>query len=101
VRVAAAAGRGRPPQAAARRAGLEFVEKLLTERNGCLADGAERMLHVPVAGVPALSVAAGQPFGPSGWTYDDVRRRSSPKGLGVMQPARTGRPDPSGPGKKA
>ena len=26
---------------AARRAGLEFVEKLLTERNGCLADGAE------------------------------------------------------------
>jgi hypothetical protein len=24
------AGRGRPPQAAARRAGLEFVEKLLT-----------------------------------------------------------------------
>jgi hypothetical protein len=25
-----AAGRGRPPQAAARRAGLEFVEKLLT-----------------------------------------------------------------------
>jgi hypothetical protein len=31
------AGRGRPPQAAARRAGLEFVEKLLTERSGCLA----------------------------------------------------------------
>jgi hypothetical protein len=40
------AGRGRPPQAAARRAGLEFVEKLLTtklesadmtERNGTLA----------------------------------------------------------------
>jgi hypothetical protein len=28
--------RGRPPEAAARRAGLEFVEKLLTERNGCL-----------------------------------------------------------------
>jgi len=28
--------RGRPPQAAARRAGLEFVEKL-HERNGCLA----------------------------------------------------------------
>jgi hypothetical protein len=25
-----AAGRGRPPEAAARRAGLEFVEKLLT-----------------------------------------------------------------------
>jgi hypothetical protein len=45
---------------------------LLTERNG--------MLHVPVAGVPVLSVAAGRPFGPSGWTYDDVRRRSSPKG---------------------
>jgi ribosomal protein S12 methylthiotransferase accessory factor YcaO len=43
-----AAGRGRPPQAAARRAGLEFVEKLLptnltssdtTERNdGMLVD---------------------------------------------------------------
>ena len=27
-----AAGRGRPPQAAARRAGLEFVEKLLTTK---------------------------------------------------------------------
>ena len=27
-----AAGRGRPPEAAARRAGLEFVEKLLTTR---------------------------------------------------------------------
>jgi hypothetical protein len=26
-----AAGRGRPPKAAARRAGLEFVEKLLTK----------------------------------------------------------------------
>jgi hypothetical protein len=26
------AGRGRPPQAAARRAGLEFVEKLLTTK---------------------------------------------------------------------
>src|SRR4029450_1028251 len=26
------AGRGRPPQAAARRAGLEFVEKLLTKK---------------------------------------------------------------------
>jgi hypothetical protein len=31
-----AAGRGRPPQAAARRAGLEVVEKLLTTLNGCL-----------------------------------------------------------------
>jgi hypothetical protein len=28
----AAAGRGRPPQAAARRAGLEFVEKVLTTK---------------------------------------------------------------------
>ena len=27
-----AAGRGRPPQAAARRAGLEFVQKLLTTK---------------------------------------------------------------------
>jgi hypothetical protein len=32
-----AAGRGRPPEAAARRAGLEFVEKFLTTLNGCLA----------------------------------------------------------------
>jgi hypothetical protein len=37
VTVVALPARGRPPQAAARRAGLEFVEKLLTERNGCLA----------------------------------------------------------------
>jgi hypothetical protein len=34
------AGRGRPPQAAARRAGLEVVEKLLTRLNG--TDTAER-----------------------------------------------------------
>ena len=34
----------------------------------------------PGCGVPVLPVAAGQPFGPSGWTYDDLRRRSSPKG---------------------
>jgi hypothetical protein len=37
-----AAGRGRPPQAAARRAGLEFVEKLLTGSVVALLDGAER-----------------------------------------------------------
>jgi hypothetical protein len=36
------AGRGRPPQAAARRAGLEFVEKLLTSAMVALLDGAER-----------------------------------------------------------
>src|SRR5918993_5728684 len=35
----AAAGRGRPPQAAARRAGLEFVEKLLTYGFGGLGRG--------------------------------------------------------------
>jgi hypothetical protein len=37
VTVVSLPARGRPPQAAARRAGLEFVEKLLTERNGCSA----------------------------------------------------------------
>jgi hypothetical protein len=36
------AGRGRPPQAAARRAGLEFVEKLLTDTMVALLDGTER-----------------------------------------------------------
>jgi hypothetical protein len=43
------AGRGRPPQAAARRAGLEFVEKLLTT-NLTSTDTTERnagMLRVP------------------------------------------------------
>src|SRR5215217_1578876 len=33
------AGRGRPPKAAVRRAGLEVVEKLLTTLNGCLVGG--------------------------------------------------------------
>jgi hypothetical protein len=41
--VGSAAGRGRPPQAAARRAGLEFVEKLLTAKLTS-ADTTERML---------------------------------------------------------
>jgi len=36
VTAVALPARGRPPQAAARRAGLECVEKLLTERNSCL-----------------------------------------------------------------
>jgi len=36
------AGRGRPPQAAARRAGLEGVEKLLTNSLVALVDGLER-----------------------------------------------------------
>jgi hypothetical protein len=34
------AGRGRPPQAAARRAGLEFVEKLLTAMIRAVSSGA-------------------------------------------------------------
>jgi hypothetical protein len=44
------AGRGRPPPAAARRAGLEFVEKLLTT-NLTSTDTTERnagMLRVPL-----------------------------------------------------
>jgi hypothetical protein len=36
VTVVSLPARGRPPQAAARRAGLEFVEKLLTGSVGCL-----------------------------------------------------------------
>jgi hypothetical protein len=49
VAVASSPGRGRPPQAAARRAGLEFVEKLLTVKLTS-PDTAERnagMLCVP------------------------------------------------------
>jgi hypothetical protein len=48
--VAVLPARGRPPQAAARRAGLEFVEKLLTT-NLTSTDTTERnasMLRVPL-----------------------------------------------------
>jgi hypothetical protein len=54
VTVVSLPARGRPPQAAARRAGLEFVEKLLTtnltsmdrtERNACMLLGPSRSLH--------------------------------------------------------
>jgi hypothetical protein len=48
-RVGRVAARGRPPEAAARRAGLEFVEKLLTT-NLTSTDMTERnagMLRVP------------------------------------------------------
>jgi hypothetical protein len=50
VTVASLPARGRPPQAAARRAGLEFVEKLLTT-NLTSTDTTERnasMLRVPL-----------------------------------------------------
>jgi hypothetical protein len=50
VAVASLPARGRPPQAAARRAGLEFVEKLLTT-NLTSTDTTERnasMLRVPL-----------------------------------------------------
>jgi hypothetical protein len=42
--------RGRPPEAAARRAGLEFVEKLLTSAMVALLDGTvrERASRVPL-----------------------------------------------------
>jgi hypothetical protein len=39
VTVVSLPGRGRPPQAAARRAGLEDVEKLLTDSMVALLDG--------------------------------------------------------------
>src|SRR5215213_8539480 len=39
VAVVSLPARGRPPQAAARRAGLEFVEKLLTDSMLALLDG--------------------------------------------------------------
>jgi hypothetical protein len=42
VAVASLPARGRPPQAAVRRAGLEFVEKVLTSAMVALLDGAER-----------------------------------------------------------
>jgi hypothetical protein len=42
VTVVSLPARGRPPQAAARRAGLEFVEKLLTSAMVALLDDAER-----------------------------------------------------------
>jgi hypothetical protein len=43
----AAAGRGRPPQAAARRAGLEFVEKLLTKLTSTDTTERNAMLGIP------------------------------------------------------
>jgi hypothetical protein len=48
----AAAGRGRPPEAAARRAGLEFVEKLLPA-NLTSTDTAER--NAGVGSVPLVA----------------------------------------------
>jgi hypothetical protein len=68
----AAVGRGRPPEAAARRAGLEFVEKLLTDSMVALLDGAERehAPRVPPIPRPGRRAAdgrswAGAPGGPA------------------------------------
>jgi hypothetical protein len=62
--------RGRPPEAAARRAGLEFVEKLLTSAMVALLDGAEREHAIRVPPVASLiELASGQscasPWSPS------------------------------------
>jgi hypothetical protein len=70
------AGRGRPPQAAARRAGLEFVEKLLTSAVVALLDEAERE-HAS-ARVP-LPAATGRPgywlSSSSSWSWCSAYRR--------------------------
>jgi hypothetical protein len=47
VAVVSLPARGRPPQAAARRAGLEFVEKVLTDSMVALLDGTEREHATP------------------------------------------------------
>jgi hypothetical protein len=59
VTVAALPARGRPPQAAARRAGLEFVEKLLTSAMVALLDGAEREDASPTTRAVACAGRAG------------------------------------------
>jgi hypothetical protein len=48
VTVASLPARGRPPQAAARRAGLEFVEKLLTSPMVALLEFVEKLLTSPM-----------------------------------------------------
>jgi hypothetical protein len=56
VTVVSLPARGRPPQAAARRAGLEFVEKVLTKLTS--TDTTERnagMLRVPLVASPVQS----------------------------------------------
>jgi hypothetical protein len=49
VTVVSLPARGRPPEAAARRAGLEFVGKLLTTAMVALLDGAERKHAAPLS----------------------------------------------------
>jgi hypothetical protein len=49
VTAASLPARGRPPQAAARRAGLEEVEKVLTDPMVALLDGAEDDMLLPLA----------------------------------------------------
>ena len=81
VLVAAASlpARGRPPQAAARRAGLEFVEKLLTT-NLSGTDTTERnagMLRVPlVASLVELPTA---PRSASSWSSSLLSRQAGRK----------------------
>jgi hypothetical protein len=78
--------RGRPPQAAARRAGLEFVEKLLTDTMVALLDGTEReryprparriagragyrsSMHVALGVVAAAEVKPGDASSAATWT---------------------------------
>jgi hypothetical protein len=55
VTVVSLPARGRPPQAAARRAGLEFVEKLLTDSMLGLLDGAEPSMHVCLSCPPLVT----------------------------------------------
>jgi hypothetical protein len=82
VAVVSLPARGRPPQAAARRAGLEFVEKLLTT-NLTSTDTTERnagMLRVPlVASLVELATGLGCA---SSWSSSPLPRSSPAKLLG-------------------
>src|SRR5215218_182339 len=77
--------RGRPPQAAAHRAGLEFVEKLLTDTRRISNGGAERWHAVPspASRSPAALVElATGPGSSSSWSWSPSPNEARPQFLG-------------------
>jgi len=83
VTAVALPARGRPPQAAARRAGLECVEKLLTTAMVALLDGPEREHASPASRtVASLVELATGPGCASSWSSSPLPRSSPAKLLG-------------------
>jgi hypothetical protein len=82
VTVVSLPARGRPPQAAARRAGLEFVEKLLTTAMVALLDGRNASMLRPRPAVASLVELATGPGCASSWSSSPLPRSSPAKLVG-------------------